>query len=116
MTDLLAMVGLLAHLWSRDAALVTCVIEHESGWDVAAVGRHGELGIVQWKASSMAWALSKRGIVYAGDARLDPYMSIDTMLWAWSQGLEGWWTPYASCAAEVAMEHEQPYDADWGAR
>lgn len=70
-----------ANRYSMDPLFLMAVIRHESRFNPDALGRHGEIGLMQIKPSTARWVLSRRGISAPSETRLrdllkDPAMNI----------------------------------------
>lgn len=70
-----------ANRYEMDPLLLMAVIRQESRFNPDALGRHGEIGLMQIKPSTARWVLGRRGISAPTEARLrellkDPAMNI----------------------------------------
>lgn len=94
-------IRLLAGLYGVDPALMQCIVERESSYNVAA--QNGEcVGLVQWRPSTRTWL--------AGKAQEDPLWlhggaggtvyEIALAAWAVSEGYGSHWATYEGCGGE----------------
>lgn len=49
-----------------DPLFIMAIIQHESRFDSATLGRHGEIGLMQIKPSTAAWVAARAGIEFRG--------------------------------------------------
>jgi len=75
-----AVVRVSAGLYHVDPSLACCIVEHESHWDLHAVGDNGAaVSLWQWHEESIRVALRDMGVTWNweknGDPRLSPWMS-----------------------------------------
>jgi len=97
--DIEAMIRSYAEEYDVDPEFLVCIARAESNFDAAALGRHGEVGLMQFKAGTWIWLREKMGLPTWTWLRLDPEESARTAAYAFGvMGLERWWTTEGGCA------------------
>ncbi len=62
-----------SRLTKLDALLILAIIEHESMYQVDAIGRHGEIGLLQVRPETAEWILKRNNRIWLGKEMLfDP--------------------------------------------
>lgn len=96
---------LISGLYGVDVELATCIVEHESSFDVPAVnGVH--LGLAQYRPDSFDWFVSMAledplfmhaEVVRANPDPRDPIVSLLIMAWCLKNGYGEHWSVWEMC-------------------
>lgn len=99
----IAIVALLAHVYQVDPALLDCVVERESSYEVTAVnGPH--TGLCQYKPTTRAWMLSLAAADpywLHGGIPAGPVQDVALLAWALRRGYGSHWAVYRACIGDT---------------
>ena len=97
--QVVAIVALLAQMYGVDPALLACIVERESDYDVNA--RNGiHTGLVQWAPDTRAWLAEKAAgdpLWLHGNITPGPVQDVALAAWAIKRGYGSHWSTYAGC-------------------
>ena len=92
-------VVLLAQMYGVDPALMDCIVERESSYNVAAQNGIHE-GLVQWNPDTRAWLAEKAAAdpsYLHGNIGAGPVQDVALAAWAIKRGYGSHWSTYAGC-------------------
>lgn len=100
-----AVVEVCANIYSVDADLCHCIVDHESRWNLNARGDEGtSVGLWQWKEESIRYAFDDMEVCWDwtqnGDPRLNVWASTLAACYALNQGWD-WWSTQELCEEEL---------------
>ena len=77
-----------------------CIVERESGWQVDALGSHGEIGLAQIKSTTGRWWADQMGWSkgWNPDTQLwDPSTNLYLLAYGIANGYDHHWTTSGGC-------------------
>jgi hypothetical protein len=95
----IAVVALLAQMYGVDPALMQCIVERESSYNVAAQNGVHE-GLCQWNPSTREWLADKAASDPAwlhGDIAPGPVQDVALSAWAIKRGYGAHWSTWGIC-------------------
>jgi soluble lytic murein transglycosylase len=80
-----------------DPRYCACIAEHESGFQVDAVGAAGERGFLQILPSTGEWFAKEAGLPWDEERLEDPEYSWTLFVWAQQNGHQEMWSTHDLC-------------------
>lgn len=99
MGQVVAIVALIAQMYSVDPALLDCVVYRESSYNVQAVNTVHE-GLCQYKPSTRTWMLGLAAsdpLWLHGGIPAGPVQDVALLAWAIRRGYGEHWSTYGMC-------------------
>jgi len=86
--------------YGLDLGYCTCIVEHESNWDRAAIGQAGEVGLTQILPSTGEWLAGLGDVEWDEDKLSDPLYNLTLFGIGQREGWAHLWSTHPLCVKE----------------